>query len=163
MNTTKFNQACWADEQERFRKVIGAVAPDQLDWRPDATSRSTRALIGHMIGHVQDVVELAVDGVINHRNEVPFGTLEEALQLFDSAYDEMKTELASLDEEGWLRHADFKLGDFLIMTAPVEQLAWLMLFDSIHHRGQLTTHLRPTGRHVPSLYGPSADEESAEH
>ncbi len=27
-----------------------------------------------------------------------------------------------------------------------------------HHRAQLTTYLRLTGKPVPSLYGPSADE-----
>jgi uncharacterized damage-inducible protein DinB len=163
VDSIRFNQQCWADEYERFRKTIAAVASDQLDWRPDPVSRSTRALIGHMIGHIQDVVELAADGVINHRNQVPFGTLDDALQLFDDAYDEMQAKLQALDDEGWSRPADFKLGDHLIMTAPVEQLSWLMLFDSIHHRGQLTTHFRPTGRPVPSLYGPSADEEASGH
>jgi uncharacterized damage-inducible protein DinB len=35
---------------------------------------------------------------------------------------------------------------------------WLMLNDSIHHRGQLTVYLRMAGGRVPSIYGPSADE-----
>ena len=29
---------------------------------------------------------------------------------------------------------------------------------SIHHRGQLSTYLRPMGSKVPSIYGGSADE-----
>jgi uncharacterized damage-inducible protein DinB len=29
---------------------------------------------------------------------------------------------------------------------------------SIHHRGQLSAYLRPMGAKVPSIYGPSADE-----
>ena len=28
----------------------------------------------------------------------------------------------------------------------------------VHHRGQLTVYLRTSGAKVPSLYGPSADE-----
>ena len=28
----------------------------------------------------------------------------------------------------------------------------------IHHRGQLSTYLRPMGAKVPSIYGPSADD-----
>ena len=32
------------------------------------------------------------------------------------------------------------------------------LNDAIHHRGQLTTYLRPMGGKVPSIYGPSADD-----
>jgi uncharacterized damage-inducible protein DinB len=34
---------------------------------------------------------------------------------------------------------------------------WLALFDAVHHRGQLTTYIRPMGGKVPSVYGPSAD------
>jgi uncharacterized damage-inducible protein DinB len=30
---------------------------------------------------------------------------------------------------------------------------------SVHHRGQLSTYLRPMGGKVPSIYGGSADEE----
>jgi uncharacterized damage-inducible protein DinB len=32
-----------------------------------------------------------------------------------------------------------------------------MLLDGIHHRGQLSTYLRPMGGKVPAIYGPSAD------
>jgi hypothetical protein len=32
------------------------------------------------------------------------------------------------------------------------------LFDIVHHRGQITTYLRPMGSTVPQIYGPSADE-----
>ena len=35
---------------------------------------------------------------------------------------------------------------------------WMVLFDQVHHRGQLSTYLRPMGSTVPQIYGPSADE-----
>ena len=38
------------------------------------------------------------------------------------------------------------------------RLAWSFLFDIVHHRGQITTYLRPMGSTVPQIYGPSADE-----
>ena len=38
------------------------------------------------------------------------------------------------------------------------QMAWSFLFDIVHHRGQITTYLRPMGSTVPQIYGPSADE-----
>lgn len=37
-------------------------------------------------------------------------------------------------------------------------MAWSFLFDIVHHRGQITTYLRPMGSKVPQIYGPSADE-----
>lgn len=163
MDTIEFNKACWAQERDLFRKTIAAAPVGGLDWQPDPKARTVRRLIGHMIGHIQDLVELADNGVINHRNEVPFDTLDQALDLFDRAYDDMQARLAALDADAWAKPADFRVGDMVIMNAPVEQLAWLMLFDAIHHRGQLTSCLRPSGGRVPALYGPSADEEMAAH
>ncbi len=37
------------------------------------------------------------------------------------------------------------------------QMVWALIFDLIHHRGQLATYIRPMGGSVPSIYGPSAD------
>jgi uncharacterized damage-inducible protein DinB len=40
-------------------------------------------------------------------------------------------------------------------------MMWFFFFDIIHHRGQLSTYVRPMGGAVPSIYGPSADTSSA--
>jgi uncharacterized damage-inducible protein DinB len=40
---------------------------------------------------------------------------------------------------------------------PAYSLLLLLLKHSVHHRGQLSTYLRPMGAAVPSIYGPSAD------
>jgi uncharacterized damage-inducible protein DinB len=45
------------------------------------------------------------------------------------------------------------------MNAPAQALAWMLFMDSVHHRGQLSTHIRPMGGKVPSIYGPSADSQ----
>ena len=31
------------------------------------------------------------------------------------------------------------------------------MFDTVHHRGQLTTYYRPMGMPNPSIYGPTAE------
>jgi len=35
---------------------------------------------------------------------------------------------------------------------------WMMLMDTVHHRGQLSVYQRIAGGKVPSIYGPSGDE-----
>jgi uncharacterized damage-inducible protein DinB len=45
-----------------------------------------------------------------------------------------------------------------VMKPPASPLAWSFLFDIVHHRGQISTYLRPMGAKVPSIYGPSGDE-----
>ena len=41
---------------------------------------------------------------------------------------------------------------------PASPMAWSFLFDIVHHRGQISTYLRPMGSTVPQIYGPSGDE-----
>jgi uncharacterized damage-inducible protein DinB len=48
--------------------------------------------------------------------------------------------------------------DFFGRPRPASPLAWSFLFDIVHHRGQITTYLRPMGSTVPQIYGPSGDE-----
>jgi uncharacterized damage-inducible protein DinB len=48
--------------------------------------------------------------------------------------------------------------EFFGQKRPASPMAWSFLFDIVHHRGQITTYLRPMGSTVPQVYGPSADE-----
>jgi hypothetical protein len=48
--------------------------------------------------------------------------------------------------------------DFFGSEHAAAPMAWSFLFDIVHHRGQITTYLRPMGSTVPQVYGPSADE-----
>jgi uncharacterized damage-inducible protein DinB len=41
-----------------------------------------------------------------------------------------------------------------------DEFALMMIHDQIHHRGQLSVYVRMAGGKVPSIYGPSADDES---
>ena len=59
-----------------------------------------------------------------------------------------------------IMHAEFRVGDRIIATAPTEALTWMLFLDAVHHRGQLSTYIRPMGGKVPSIYGPSADTQS---
>ncbi|MFN0177991.1 MAG: DinB family protein [Gemmatimonadales bacterium] len=37
----------------------------------------------------------------------------------------------------------------------------MFYLGAVHHRGQLSTYLRPIGATVPAIYGPSADDAGA--
>ncbi len=161
MDTKDFYLGCCESEHGIDRKVFEAVPGDKLDWTPEPKARSARQLIGHMIGHVQDVIELVDDGVVNHRNVVAFDSLPEALDLYDAATGELRQKVAAMDDESWSRNVQFKVGDHVAMEAPAGQVAWLLMFDSIHHRGQLSTYLRPMGSKVPAMDGTSADDDGS--
>lgn len=69
--------------------------------------------------------------------------------------------IGRLDEAAWQRNARFLVHGNLAWEAPLGDLLWFMFFDSIHHRGQLSTYIRPMGGKVPSIYGPSGDNSAA--
>lgn len=163
MNNPEFLRSLLAHERVLFGKVVAAVIEDGLDYRPDPKSRSARELVSHIIGHGFDIAELAKNGVVHHRNQVPFASLAEAVKLTEESFAAAIDELGATDAARWGEPAKFFLGERELMQAPRQQMAWILFLDAIHHRGQLTTHLRAMGGRVPSLYGPSADDPGPSH
>lgn len=161
MSTLSFFQGLLAQERGIFNRVAGAVLEDGMEYRPDPKSRCSRELIEHLIGHNLDLAELIDDGVIHHRNHVPFSSLDDALAQLDASLGTALDKVQAIDEESWQLPAKFFVGEQVIMEGSRERLAWLLFLDAVHHRGQLSTHLRAMGSKVPPMYGPSADEPMA--
>lgn len=155
-NREFFAQQC-GSEFPRFLGVLEAAPADRLDYRPHPRSRSAQELIGHLIGHELDLVELCETGSINHRMQVPYADLAEAIQIYRRAHEQLKPVLSALDEGAWETKGSFNINGKALMEAPRRDLAWMLLMDAVHHRGQLSTYLRPMGGKVPAIYGPSAD------
>jgi uncharacterized damage-inducible protein DinB len=80
------------------------------------------------------------------------------IALFEQRYNELTERVAAMDEEAWNRTAKFYYEGKVVSEQPAERFLWMIHFDAIHHRGQLTTYLRPMGSKVPAIYGPSGDE-----
>jgi uncharacterized damage-inducible protein DinB len=146
-----------AAEFPRFLGVLEATPGDQLAYRPHPKSRSAYELIGHLIGHEQDLLELATTGSINHRMQVPFASLQEGLLAYRLAHESLEGEVRAMSDAAWESQGRFLLEGNVIYEFPRRDLAWMLLFDGLHHRGQLSTYLRPMGGKVPSIYGPSGD------
>ena len=163
MSTPASFQSFLAHERSLFGNVLRAVTEDGLDYQPDPKARTARQLIEHLIGHNLDLLELLDDGDIHHRNQVPFESLESAVAHFDGSFGEVISTLDRFDEGPWNETGKFYAGEHLVMEAPRQQLAWMMFLDAIHHRGQLSTYLRPMGSRVPAIYGPYADDQGEAH
>jgi uncharacterized damage-inducible protein DinB len=157
MNNQTFLHQTLSQEFERFHNVMAALPPARLDFRHEPKSRSAGELVGHLIGHIQDMIELLDDGVIHHRMQVPFSSLDAAVTDFDRSYRTLVSKLQPVSDDAWARPADFFVGDRSITKAPTQALMWMLFLDAVHHRGQLSTCIRPMGGKVPAIYGPSAD------
>ena len=92
--------------------------------------------------------------------EVSPAPLEEMIALFERWSGELTEQVSQMDEAAWERTAQFYVNGKVLLEQPAGAFLWFILFDAIHHRGQLSAYLRPMGGKVPSIYGPSADEPS---
>jgi uncharacterized damage-inducible protein DinB len=90
--------------------------------------------------------------------ETPPADPEAILSAFQEHYAALDDRIARLSESGWQNKARLLIDGKLYREAPVGEFLWYIFFDAIHHRGQLSTYIRPMGGQVPSIYGPSGDD-----
>jgi len=80
------------------------------------------------------------------------------LETYDRQHDALTKKLHAVDAKRWETPVPFMYQGQQVANEIGADNAWGFLLDMIHHRGQLTTYLRPMGAKVPQIYGPSADE-----
>jgi hypothetical protein len=85
------------------------------------------------------------------------------LRVFHANYEALDERVNRLDHEAWSRPSKLYVGGDLLMEQPLGGFLWYLFFDAIHHRGQLSTYIRPMGGRVPSIHGPSGDDPGREN
>jgi hypothetical protein len=151
-------------EYPSFVDVCKALPPDRLDYRPHPASRSAGELVALLVSSICSCVDLCESGRGSFNSSLRFHrtpgstTLEEMIAAYEHHHRALAEKIAQLDDNSWNRPAWLTRGEHeIILRDSVGGLLWIALFDSIHHRGQLSTYIRPMGGKVPSIYGPSAD------
>jgi uncharacterized damage-inducible protein DinB len=150
----------WESEQAAFRKVLQAVPGDKLDYRPHEKSTAAGALAWQLAEEQRGMVELL------DRSETAYVAREHPdikgiLEAWDEATNDLRARLAAKDDSKWSQPAKFLVGEHVAWAGSQQELMWGFLFDMVHHRGQLSTYLRPMGAKVPAIYGPSGDDTGA--
>ena len=97
-------------------------------------------------------------GVMDWKDVPTPSDVKEILDAYDKHHAEATRVFHALDASGWERSIPMMYQGSEVMRATGYENAWGFLFDIIHHRGQLSTYLRPMGSTVPQIYGPTADE-----
>ena len=156
MNNREFFLQRWEQEQPKFQRVIDAIPADRLDYRPHPKSQTAGGLVTKLAREQQILNAMLDTGQVDYKEpqEEPF---EKMKTLWKDSTEKLRGRLKKLDDDGWERPVKFLLGGKLGNEAPTGEMLWGFLADMIHHRGQLSTYIRPMGGKVPSIYGPSAD------
>ena len=157
MTTREFFLQRRQAELPAFLRVLKALPKDQLSYKPHERSPSAEQIAWTLTSELASAVAVAR----SHRAEwksLPPPPLEEMLRLFEERANELYESVSEMDEQSWERFAQFYVAGKLVREQPTNEFLWMIHFDAIHHRGQLSAYLRPMGAKVPSIYGPSADE-----
>jgi hypothetical protein len=145
-------------ESPAFVKVLKAVPGDRLDYRPEPRSRTAAELASLIAAEEAALVELIDKGRIEWKDPSPLGRVDEIVALYERSQADVNRRIEAMDEGAWERKVQFVLPGGGVWEDTLGEFVWGFLFDEIHHRGQLSTYLRPMGGKVPSIYGPSADD-----
>ncbi len=158
MTTLEFCIARRKAEFPAFVRVLKAVPQGRLDYRPDPKARSAAALAWLFATEEAGLLSLLDTGSVDWKESEPLAKIDEIVAAFESNAAGVTARLEKLDESGWQKKVRFLMGEGGAWEDTMENMAWGFLFDMLHHRGQLSTYLRPMGSKVPSIYGPSADD-----
>jgi hypothetical protein len=149
----------FAKEFPTTLKVMKAYPSGQDDFKPHERSFSASRLV-HAFAQGNVVVVMSVRGELKMPPDLPppSATYAEAVAAYERGARELIDAVEKMPESRLSEKVNFFTGPGQMGMVPVGEILWLMLMDSIHHRGQLSVYVRMAGGKVPSIYGPSADE-----
>ena len=149
-------------EGRTTRRVLERVPDAHLAWKPHEKSRSLGQLALHIAtvpGAVATLASTPVAQAPGFGNEPAASAAAELLPALDESLAKARSILQGLDDESMMATFTVMAGDRELMAMPrVAFLRAIMLNHWYHHRGQLSVYLRELNVPVPSIYGPSADE-----
>ena len=148
-------------EAQTTRRVLERVPQEHMGWKPHPKLYSLGQLALHVAQLPGGVAELAMTSPAAPPAFVQeqARTSAELITALDQAVAKAKSLLGGLDDEAATAMWRLVSGDRELLAMPrVAFLRAIMLNHWYHHRGQLTVYLRQLNVPVPSVYGPSADE-----
>lgn len=145
------------------RKMLERIPANKFDWKPHEKSMT----MGELANHLADMFswykatlekdELDFAAGYENPNET---TPEELVALFDKNLAGAKESLQKSEDHIFPQSWTLRSGEHVIFTMPkASTLRTFVVNHIVHHRAQLSVYLRLNDIPVPSIYGPSADEQ----
>lgn len=149
-------------EAKATERVLARVPQEHLSWRPHPKSFSLGQLALHVATIPGNIAGLAS---VDSFNVTPGGTQAEATDAAElvptlkASVQKARELLGGFDDNALSANWRMTAGDREVMSMPRKALLrTVMLNHWYHHRGQLLVYLRQHDVLLPSVYGPTADE-----
>ena len=137
-------------------KVIAATPNANLDYRPSEKCMTADQLVWHLASADVMFLEGILSGVFGKMPERPADATSPAQvsAWYAATMAGLTERLAAYTPDEAAKILDC----FGFIQQPAAGILAFAIHHSIHHRGQLSAYIRPMGGKVPSIYGPSADD-----
>ena len=150
-------------EAKSTRRVLERVPADKLDWQPHPKSMKLGQLALHVAnlpGAFARLGRLDTFDASQARFTPPMPeSVDEVLSALETGVADARAFLSELDDQTAFAPWRFTHGERELFTLPKLGLVRSLMFNHMyHHRGQLVVYLRLLDIPLPSVYGPSADE-----
>jgi uncharacterized damage-inducible protein DinB len=142
----------WTKEAKTTRKVLERI-PEGSDYKPDPKSRTAQQIAWQIVCEEKMIIDALESGKVEWAPPPMPKAMKDVVATYEQQSADVIRRWKALPAERWNGTLEF-FGN----ERPASPMAWSFLFDIVHHRGQITTYLRPMGSTVPQVYGPSADE-----
>jgi len=151
--------ADFESEMQTTLRVIAAVPNDHLDYRPDSKSKTGLGLVRHITLEDEWLLNCIANGVFtpppDDSDACGIMSPADAIARYKEKVPAALGRVRAMVGEKLASVIDL----FGMIKAPGVNFLAMAIKHSVHHRGQLSTYLRPMGGKVPGIYGPSADTQ----
>lgn len=161
MTNKEFFIQTWQSEMKKTAGAVRALPKDmsKLSYRCEEKARSAAEIIGHMLPHAESICNATDTFVAEEETGKTFTSVEAAALYFEKYATLLVEKLRATDEKTWNDQViEFYLNGNKLFAYPMTNMFWMMMFDIIHHRGQLSTYYRHMGVRNPQIYGPTAED-----
>ena len=149
-------------EAETTRRVLERIPQAHLSWRPHPKSMSLGQLALHVATVPGSIAELAALDTIPEPPSFVQPEAASAAELVPTLQESVaraRSALGGFDDARMGETWRLQSGGQEILAMPrAAVVRTIMLNHWYHHRGQLLVYLRLLNQSVPSVYGPTADE-----
>jgi uncharacterized damage-inducible protein DinB len=149
-------------EAQTTRRVLERVPDNQLAWRPHEKARTLGELALHVAtvpGGVAELVASQSPAQAPDFTDPSPRSASELIPALDQSIATAKRLLGGMDDAELMSTWRLMQGEREVFAVPrAALLRSIMLNHWYHHRGQLTVYLRELDVPIPSIYGPSADD-----
>lgn len=158
MSTVDFFAKRFAAELPAFNRVARALPADQLHYKPHEKNTPAGKLAWQLAVEMGALADLFTSGVHYFPHDPGPENIDDIAGAIEKNGQAALEALKNVDEARWTGEGKAIFSENAVWADKVYEMAWGFLLDMVHHRGQLSTYIRPMGGKVPSIYGPTADD-----